>query len=384
MPAGKLTALGVTRLRRPGKYYDRFCGLFIQVYPSGAKCWQQRVQIYDHRRTLGVGGFPTVSLAEARKTAMDRWVVARRGGDPRVPKRRCPTFAEAADAVFKRDAPTWKDPAYPKAWMRSLNQFVLPSLGSRPVSQITKADVLDILEPIWNERLKLARLLRQRIRTIMAWAVARDYCTDNPAGPAIDQALPRTAPAEDRHYDAVPYQQVAAVLAAVRSSRARPMRRLVFEFIVLTAVRSGEARGALWPEIDFDKSLWTIPASRMKANRVHKVPLSDRAVEILHQAQALGNGTELVFPGAHGGGPYCSDALASLLRSFKTPGTVHGFRSSFRDWVAECVPNSRESAEAALAHVVKDRTEGAYFRTPLVTPRRELMQLWADYVTSTE
>ena len=388
---GRLTALGVGKLKKPGKYYDGFCGLFVQVYPTGAKCWQQRVTARGVRRSLGLGGFPTTMLAAARTAASANWSIARNGGNPHPPKedsqretqRQVPTFAEAANKILERDAPTWKDPKYKKDWMRSMRQYVLPSLGSRLVSEITRSDVLDILEDIWTEQPKQARLMRQRIRTIMGWAMAREYCAEHPAASTIDLGLPRSVFVEQQHYPAVPYAEVPAALAAVRSSDASPLLKLVFQFIVLTAVRSGEARGARWSEIDFDKALWTLPAKRMKAKRTHEVPLSTRAIETLREAEVHKNGSGLVFPGVCGDEPFHSDSVASLARSLQLPGTVHGFRSSFRDWAAERVPDSSDSADKALAHVNKDRTTRAYYRTVLVSSRAVLMQRWSDFVMST-
>ena len=381
---GKLTAREVLYAKKPGKLYDGTHGLFLQVYPSGAKCWQQRITVQRRRRAFGLGGYPTVSLAKAREVACQNWLVARADRDPRPDKRReaVSTFDEAAAAVLKLNAPKWTDPKHPQDWTNSLRRFVSPRLGSRLVSEIETSDLLDVLEPIWHTLPETARRVRQRIRRIMDWSVARGYRVDNPAARALGAVLPsnRLRDKAKHHHAAVPHCEVAAALDAVRSSGASPVLRLLVEFVVLTAVRSGEARGACWSEIDFDTAVWTIPASRMKARCEHQVPLSDRALAILEEVGPPGDDAALVFPGARRGRPFASGSLRALLECLEIPGTVHGFRSSFCDWTAERVPGSDEAAEFALAHGIKNPTKAAYRRTRLLDQRRALMQSWADYV----
>ena len=277
--AGQLTALGIGQLKRPGKYYDGTHGLFLQAYPSGAKCWQQRLTIAGRRRTLGLGGYPAVGLANVRAAACKNWLLVRDGGDPFAkPPKAAPTFEEAAAAVIEQNAPTWTDPKHPKDWQNSLRRYAFPCLGQLLVSHIEIHHVLEALQPIWHTRRETARHVRQRIRAILDWAVTQGYRTDNPAGPAIHGVLPkrRSREHEKRHHPAVPYSELPQVIAATRGLTSRVPLRLVLEFVVLTAVRSGDGREAQWSEFDFATATWLIPATRMKTGFPHRVPLSDR------------------------------------------------------------------------------------------------------------
>ena len=386
---GKLTALGIGKLKTPGKYYDDTDGLFLQVYPSGAKCWQQRLTVSAcRRRTFGLGGYPTVKLAEARAVARENWFRLREAGDPRPSKRasstEIPTFEEAAAAVIERNAPTWSNPKHLKDWRNTLARYAFPSLGKLPVSQIEIHHVLAVLTPIWNTHRETARRVRQRIRAILEWAVTRGYRTDNPAGPAIHGELPkrRARKHKKRHHPAVPYSELPQVIVAARRTNSSAPLRLLFELVVLTALRSGEAREARWNEFDFATATWFIPGSRMKVGFPHRVPLSTRVLEILRDMRQLGTGTGFVFPNQKTGCPFSSSALLQLLRALHPAGTVHGLRSSFRDWVAETDAGTDLAAERALAHVSINQTVDAYLRTDLLEVRRPLMQRWADHVTS--
>ena len=246
-----------------------------------------------------------------------------------------------------------------------------------PISEVTTTDVIGILAPIWHDRAATARKLRQRIRAVLEWAVAMDLRPDNPCdriGPVLGAQGNGV-----RHMQAAPHREVASVLEMVRASDARPVVKLAFEFLVLTATRSGEVRGAAWTEIDRDQGVWTIPASRTKANREHRVPLCRRALEILDEARALARGNLLVFPSV-GGKPIGSTAMSELLRALKIGAVPHGFRSSFRDWAAEETDHPHEVAEAALAHTVRNQIEVAYRRSDLFECRRRLMDDWAGYL----
>ena len=386
--AGQLTALGIGKLRTPGKYYDGGHGLFLQVYPSGAKCWQQRLPVSPgRRRTLGLGGYPAVGLADVRAAACQNWLLLRDGGDPcasnRSQVKTVPTFEEAAAAVIERKAPTWTDPKHPKDWQNSLMRYAFPCLGKLLVSQIEIDHVLEVLTPIWDTRRPTARRVRQRIHAILDWAITKGYRTDHPAGPAIHGVLPKTLPrgTQKRHHAAVPYTQVPQLVVAMRRSTSCPPLRLLSEFVVLTAVRSGEAREAEWSEFDFDTATWFIPGSRMKVGFPHRVPLSTRVLEILREMREVDTRTGLVFPGKKAGHPFSDSGLLRLLRGLHPAGTVHGFRSSFRDWVAETDTGTDLAAERALAHASTSQTVDAYLRTDLLEMRRPLMQRWANHVT---
>ena len=342
----------------PGKHYDAH-GLFLLVEPSGARRWVQRIVIRGRRRDLGLGAYPLVSLAEARQQAFDNRKLARAGGDPlALRKPAVPTFAEAVDEVIKVHEPTWKDGARSaEIWRSSLGAYAMPRLGRLPVSDVTTADVMAVLLPIWNEKRETARRVRQRIGAVMKWAVAQGFRQDNPAGDAIGAALPKSNGVQ-RHMRALHHADVAGALAKVRASGAAPTTKLAFEFLVLTAARSGEVRLATWDEIDQGAALWTVPANRMKTLRKHRVPLSGRAVEVLEAARDYADESGLVFPSVTGR-PMSDMTLSKLVKEQGIAAVPHGFRSSFRDWCSD-TGHPREVAEAALAHVVRG-----------VEPRRE-------------
>ena len=256
--------------------------------------------------------------------------------------------------------------------------YAMPQLGSKRVSEISSGDILAALIPIWNSKRETARRVRGRISAIMQWAIAQNYRADNPAGDAVTAALPRNNHIVE-HQKSLPYAAVGAAIGKVRASQASLSVKLVIEFLILTAARSGEARGATWDEIDTDSATWTVPADRMKAKRSHRVPLPSRALEILAEARELSDGSGLIFPSARSGA-LAAATLAKLLHDLGIGGTVHGFRSSFRDWAAECSDAPREVCEMALSHVEGSAVERAYRRTDLFERRRKLMEEWAAYV----
>ena len=233
-----------------------------------------------------------------------------------------PTFAEVTGQVWKQLRPGWRSPQHAQLWLGSLERYAFPRIGDMPISEVTSADVIGILAPIWREKAATVRKLRQRIRAVMEWAVAMDLRPDNPSDPVLG-AQGKVV----RHMRALPHRDVAAASEAVRASNARPVLKLAFEFLVLTATRSGEVRGAVWTEIDRDEGVWTILARRTKGNREHRVPLSRRALEILDEARALGRGSPLVFPSV-GGKPLGSTGMSELLKALKIAAVPHGFRSS--------------------------------------------------------
>ena len=300
--------------------------------------------------------------------------MAREGGDPLSEKRR----AEAARRLRDQLSPGWRSPHHARLWLSSLERHVFPRIGETPVSEVTSADVIGILAPIWHTKATTARKLRQRIRAVMEWVVAMEIRPDNPCdriGPALGAQKYAV-----RHMKALPHREVASAIEKVRASGSGPVVKLAFEFLVLTATRSGEARAAAWSEIDRDAGIWTIPAERTKTNREHRVPLSGRALEILDEARTLGRaGGPHVFPSVRGN-PLDGTALSRLLLRLGIAAVPHGSRSSFRDWAAEETDHPREVAEAALAHVVRNQVEAAYRRTDLFERRRRLMDDWAAYL----
>ena len=364
-----------------GKYHDAH-GLILRVMPSGSKQWVQRLVILGKRRDIGLGGYPLVTLAEARDKAFANRKLARAGGDPMAVQRRrdVPTFEEAAVKVIELHRPNWRNTKHAAQWTATLRTYAYPKIGNKGVDQVSTADVMAVLLPIWNDRHETARRVRQRIGTVMKWAVAQGLRQDNPGGDAIGAALPKNGGIQ-RHHQALPHAEVAGAIETVYRSGASASAKLAFEFLVLTACRSGEVRLANWDEIDIDASEWTIPAERMKTKRPHRVPLSGRAVEVLHEAREIADSSGLVFPSPTGRA--LSDSTHSkLLRELGIVAVPHGFRSSFRDWASECSNAPRAVMEAALAHTIKDKVEAAYARSDLFKRRRKLMDAWARYLVN--
>jgi integrase len=383
-PDKALTAVHVRNLRKPGKYCDGN-GLYLVVDPSGAKRWLLRTVILGKRCDLGLGSVRLVSLKEAREEAASIRRKARDGEDPLADRRRtnvvAPTFKEAAETVHKAHSATFKNEKHKSQWLASLKADVFPLLGGLRVSTIQSGDVLKVLSPIWTSKPETARRLKQRMKVVFDWAKASGYRTgDNPVD-GIKMVLPKVRHSAT-HHAALPHAQVPAFLERVRECDAGDVTRLAFEFLILTAARTSEVVGARWDEIDEEARTWTIPGVRIKAGREHRVPLSPRCLEILKRAKQIAGESPFVFPGRALNTPLSNMAFLMLLRRLKREDiTAHGFRSSFRDWAAEKTRFPRSVCEAALAHVVKDKTEAAYFRSDLFDQRRALMDTWEQFAT---
>ena len=376
----QLSAAFVKTVKRPGRYGDGRGGhgLSLLVKPTTtarlSKTWAQRLYIAGRAVNIGLGSYPVVTLAEARRKALANRRTVAQGGDPRGGG--IPTFAEAADKVIAIHRESWRPGGKSEAqWRASLRAYAMPHMGTKRVDRITTSDVLAVLVPIWSSKRETARRVRQRVGSIMKWAVAEGYREDNPAGDAIGAALPRHGKLT-RHFPALPHNQVGAALADVQASGAWIGTKLAFEFLVLTAARSGEVRNARWQEIDIECSTWTVPGERMKAGRDHRVPLSRRALAVLGEAQEIASRPGLIFP-APAGRVLSAMTMTKLVRELGIEAVPHGFRSSFRDWAAEKTDHPREVIEAALAHVVRNKVEAAYRRTDLFERRRRLMEDWA-------
>ena len=380
-----LSATRVKALNEPGRYSDGG-GLHLYISKAGRKSWVLRITIDGRRRDIGLGAFPSVSLAKAREKAADNRAAIAEGRDPLAEKRAptMPTFREAACAVHEVNKPRWRNAKHSASWMQTLERHAMPALGSMPVDRIDRSDVLRVLTPIWTIRPETSRRIRQRMRTVFRWAMAHGFMETNPAGEAIDGALP-PMPKVKAHLRALPYQEVGSALETVEASRASMPTKLCFRFLVLAAARSGEARGATWNEIDLQGRVWRIPSERMKAGMEHRVPLSGQALDLLGEASALRDESGLVFPSPlKPGSPMSDMTLTKVLRStgLAERTTVHGLRSSFKNWTLEQTDAPWAVSEAALAHVLGNSTEQAYARSDLFERRRALMQSWADYLAS--
>jgi integrase len=377
---GKLSATGVRAATRPGLLGDGD-GLFLVVGKTGSKSWIVRVQKHGRRRDIGVGSASKVPLSKARERARQirEWVED--GLDPVFEKRKAvgiPTFREASKKVVDLHRKTWRNEKHEAQWLRTLEMFAWPTLGDIRVSEITGPMVRNVLAEIWLTKPETARRVRQRIGAVLDWAYASGYRQTEAPMRSISKGLPRQPKKGGSHFAAMPYSEVAAFMG--RLNERESFTRLGLQFAILTAARSGEVRGATWAEIDFEAQLWTVPAERMKAEREHVVPLSEPALRILRRCKELMVGdAPLVFPGSRPRQPMSDMTLTKLMRELKAPFTVHGFRSSFRDWVSEETHVQGEIAEAALAHTIPNKTEAAYRRGKLLNKRRLLMRDWASF-----
>lgn len=382
---GKLNALKVKAATQPGTYIDGD-GLMLVVKSSGSRSWVLRTLINGKRRDIGLGSASLVTLAEARDKATAARKEARTGIDP-IDKRRAekraragiPTFREAAEAVHAEHKGNWRNEKYREDWISSLRMYAFELLGDMRVDTITPASVRDVLLPIWLERPETARRVRQRIRMIMGWAAGKEL---RPAFDlsTVNASLPRQ-PRRDVHFEAMPYDQVPAFVAEVES-KPETVGRLALLFLIATAARSGEVRGAIWPELDLQAARWTIPAERMKAGREHVVPLSPFALSILSRARHYGDGKPEtpVFPSRRN--DRISDmTITKSLRDMGVKATAHGFRSSFKDWASEMSSFPDAVSEAALAHVDANKTRASYRRTDFLMMRADMMAAWASYIT---
>lgn len=374
-----LTVKRIAALSAPGMYGDGG-GLYLRVGPTGGKSWILRTAVHGRRRNLGLGSASLIGLAEARQEATKLRKVARDGGDPDTIRRRQTfTFEEAARKVHGNLVPTWKNAHHSAEWLSSLNRYAFPRIGTRPIETLGACDVLDVLSPIWTAKPETAKRMRQRMSVIFDWAKsAGHYLGGNPVT-GIKRALPTVKPQVD-HMAAMPWTGLPAFMEALGEREG--LSALTLQFLILTATRSGEARGARWDEIEGD--VWTVPGIRMKRGKPHRIPLSPQAVAILDKARGLG--ADLVFPGVVKGrkGEHVQsvNVFRALFQRMGADGiTTHGFRSSFRDWASESAHAQREIAEAALSHTVGDAVERAYARSDLFERRRGLMDAWGQYVS---
>jgi len=387
----KLTPLGVSKKRKPG-YYGDGAGLYLQVSPSGSKSWVFRFTLSGKQREMGLGAVHTVTLPEARATAREHRLLLLEGKDPlevrkasrlneALERAKMMTFDQCAAAYIAAHRSAWKNAKHASQWGNTLETYASPIIGKLPVALIDTALIVQVLQPIWASKTETATRLRGRIESILDWATVSKYRQgENPARwrGHLDNLLADPGRSKRvEHHPALPWQEVGAFMAALRGQKGIAAKAV--ELAILTACRSGEIRLATWSEFDLDAALWVIPAERMKAKREHRVPLSAAALALLESLPCMG---ELVFPGTKPGKPLSDMSLTAVLRRMNRGDiSMHGFRSSFRDWCAESLANSfpREVCEHALAHSLPDKVEAAYRRGDLIEKRTMLMQAWADY-----
>jgi integrase len=390
-----LTPLAVKNAKQ-GRHADGG-GLHLLVKQTGARSWVYRFMLNGKSRDVGLGaaGQGGMSLADARDEAAALRLKVKAGIDPleerdreaaqalaaaQAAKVAGTTFKDMATAYIAANEESWRNPKHRQQWRNTLDTYVYPVIGDLPVAEIETAHVLKILEPIWKGKAETASRIRGRIEPVLDSAKARGYRQgENPARwrGHLAQILPARTRLSRGHHKAIAYEQIPAFFRALHKREA--VTALALEFTILTAARSGEVIGATRAEVDLQKAIWTIPADRMKAAKEHRVPLSTRAVAILESLQPLGS--NYLFPGAKGG-KLSGMAMGMLMRRMKVDATVHGFRSGFRDWAAECTGYAHEVAEMALAHTIENKVERAYRRGDLFDKRRRLMDDWAKYCAS--
>jgi integrase len=378
--ASKLTARRV-ETAKPGKYCDGG-NLYLIVSETGARKWVLRFTWRGRAKEMGLGSATNVPLADARERAADARRKIAQGLNPIDERKRdggIPTFGEIADDVRETLSAGFRNEKHKAQWKSTLETYAAP-LRAKPVDTIATDDVLAVLKPIWTKKAETASRVRGRIEKVLDAAKAKGFREgENPARwrGHLDHLLPRPSKLARGHHAAMPYEDVAAFIAKLRKREATSA--LALELCILTAARSGEILGVRWPEIDLDKKIWTVPADRMKAGREHRVPLSPRALAILRQLAKV-RVSDFVFAGQARNKPLSNMAMEMVLRRMKIEGaTVHGFRSSFRDWAGNVSNFPREVVETALAYVIGDKAEQAYRRSDALEKRRKLMEAWAAY-----
>lgn len=388
----KLTPAGVRAAKAKGRYSDGEC-LHLIVSETGAKSWIARVTRKGKQRDIGLGSASLVSLAEARRLCRDVRLQIKAGLDPVAERKRAagiPVFRSAAVRLIEENRASWTNTKHAAQWLSTLETYAFPKIGGRSVDEITPADVKDVLLDIWLEKPETAKRVRQRIGAVLDWAHTEDYRPDRVLLPSAGKGLPRQ-PEGVRHFPSVPYAEMPAFMANLRSSQ--NISRLALEFLILTGRRSGEALGALWSEIDLEKRLWTVPGERIKTEKrkadpkPHIVPLSPSAIALLKtMASYRTEHSDLIFTGLKRGKGLSDGTLAKLLRVMGAKdekgrnAVPHGFRATFRTWVGDKTTYPRELAEKALGHALPSHVEAAYNRSEMVAKRSQLMTAYDSFL----
>lgn len=386
--AKQLSDRAVSAIRTEGRHpVGGVPGLHMRVTETGARGWVLRVTAGDRRRDIGLGSYPAVGLAEARQKARELRDALRQGETIAAPAKAArqavaaasKTFEQCADAMLRAVSDQWRNPKHRQQWENTLRQYAFPHVGALPVAEIDTPHVLACLEPIWRTKTETATRVRGRIESVLDWATVRKYRHgENPARwkGHLDKLLPAPRKvARVEHHRALHINAMPGFMADLRQREGMAARAL--EFVILTAARSGEVRGATWGEIDLQARVWTVPAGRMKAGKEHRVPLSDAAVKLLMSLPRM-EGTNHVFPGSKG--QALSDmSLTAVMRRMGTDAVPHGFRSTFRDWAGDRTSHPRDLIESALAHTLESKVEAAYRRADALEKRRALMSDWAEF-----
>lgn len=377
----KLSVKAANAIRDHGMHLDGDVpGLYLKVAPGGSKSWILRTLIHGKRRDIGLGGFPTTTLAEAREEARNLRAIARKGGNPLEGRRKAKsmTFTEAAEIVHREQIlPTAKNAKHQAQWINTIQRYADPVIGKMPVDTISSADILQVLSKVWVEKPETGRRLKQRLQTVFAWTRQAGHREASNPVENVSTALPRQRE-KPKHFAAMPWQELPVFYDSLDSQSGVSSRALAF--LILNAARTGEVIGARWEEIDFDNFVWTIPAERMKTKSEHRKPLADAALDVLNQVRTLD--PVFIFPGNKPNQPLSNMAMLNLMKRMeRNDFTVHGFRTSFRVWAAEQTDTPREIAEMCLAHDVRGAVEQAYARTDYFAKRSNLMRRWSNWCT---
>ena len=365
--------------------------LTLRVEKTGSKRWVQRITIDGTQRNMGLGGYPTIGLADARKKARLNVLVVQEGRNPIDEKRKARreaieragvmTFWEIAQEVIEKNSEGWTDPKAKTDWTNTLLRYAVPVIGNKRPRDIMASDIQKMLLPIWINKKDTANKVLHRVRATFEYAITMKWCEANPADQRILTILPKRRRGEDKHFRSMPQADLPAALVAIKESIADHSSKLAIEFLALTAARSGEVRKATWSEINLASRTWTVPATRMKARKEHRVPLTDRAVEILEEAAPLTHDCDLVFPNTRIMRPYSDSTFSKLFRELEIPAVPHGMRSCFKNWTRDDLPNpDHVMAEIALAHEVGSAMEKVYGTSDMFEKRRVMMQEWADFL----
>jgi len=392
----KLSAIGVKKNTRKGKYSDGVNNLYLEIKASGSKSWIFRYTIYGKRKEMGLGAFPAIELKEAREVAAGLYkaIKADPTHDPIIERKKAVakakleqqenqvTFKWCAEQFIESKAPEWNNKKSPQQWTNTLTTYAYPFIGDYPVKEINTELIMRVLKPIWTTKTETATRIRGRIENILSWAAVQGYrANDNPAlwKGHLENLLPKPNKVKKvKPHKALPYKEINTFISELRSHKT--MSAFALEVLILTATRTSEVTGALWQEIDFDAGVWAIPADRMKADKEHSIPLSSRALEIIQQLYEVRT-SEYIFQGGRVGKGLSNAAMDKLLQvSMKYDVTVHGFRSTFRDWTAEETTYPNELCEMAMAHTIKNQAEAAYRRGDMLKKRMQLMEDWQKYI----
>ncbi len=388
----RLTNEYIRDIRRPGIHSDNRNGLRLRVVRSAkhgkiSKQWVQRLQIDGRRTDRGLGGYPVVSLEEAREIAARNQVASCAGNtfDDQYARPKVPTFAEAADVVLQIESAKWKggqNGVQARRWRASIRNYAIPTMGKIPLTKIAERHVLQVLEAIWVTKHATAKGLRGQISAILQWAVVNGHRNDNPAGPAILNALPAIeSNSKARNQEALHFSKVADAIDTIRESRSCETLTLLVEFLVLTAARESEALGALWNEIDLESNTWRLLRGRRSFGTKRLIPLSNRAVEILIEAKLASERTDIVFP-SRTGKAFRRGTIVKTLRDRGISATTRGFRTSFSNWAKECTKAPPEVVEACLGQFTGAAIERTSAHLDSITARRDLLQAWSDYLST--